>query len=422
MKRRNTAWLLLVVGVVLAVTLTPSEDLPEPHSLLCLWCNGRAVADMILNVVLFVPVGAALASWLGRRKRSVFAALALTTAIELAQFVIPGRDPNLGDVLTNTLGALLGVFAVSTVALWLHPSPMRRRFLALGGSLAAVTVLVLGSWLFAPAFQDGVYYGQWTADLSYLEWYRGQVLKSQVGDIPVRSRVIRRTDEVRGLLFERAPILIDAVAGPPVTAVAPIFSIYDDREREVLLIGTDREDAVLRYRMRAATFRLDRPDLRYYGAFAPVRAGDPLHIEVVGGRSGYCFTVNDARSCAVGLRVADTWGLLLFLSSLPEWARAATGVIWVAALFVFAGFWLDGKREMAIAGITAVAALAFIPSWAGILPSRPIDYFAAISGLVAGVGLRRGLQRLLPLLRTERALGASASASASDRTHLSTRS
>jgi VanZ family protein len=414
---------LLSVGVVLALTLTPSfGDPPEPHSLLCVWCNGRALADMLLNVGLFVPVGAALANWQRIKLRSVLAAVVLTVGIELAQFVIPGRDPNLSDVLTNTLGAVIGVLLVTMSARWLNPSPLWRGVLAAGGSALAVTVLVVGSWLFAPAFQDGVYYGQWTADLHYLEWYRGQVLKSQVGDIPVRSRIIRRTDEVRELLFQGARIQVEAVSGPPATALAPIFSIYDDREREVLLVGTDRNDAVLRYRMRAASFRLDQPDLRFADSFAEIRAGQALRLEVARAGHSYCFTVNEARSCRVGLRAADTWGLLFFVSSVPGWARTLLGVLWLCGLFFAAGFWLERKSEVAVAGVFAVAALALIPTFAFVKASSGLDYAAALCGVLLGFGARRVLQWWRPLRAGGASDAGSDNTSASARTHLSTRS
>lgn len=72
---------------------------------------------LVLNVLLFVPLGAGLAlltgwSWW----RVTLAAAASSTAVELLQLVLP-RDADVWDVLTNTLGAAIGALAVGAVRL-----------------------------------------------------------------------------------------------------------------------------------------------------------------------------------------------------------------------------------------------------------------------------------------------------------------
>ena len=384
--------MLLAAAPILAVTLVPTDTPTDPHRLLCIWCGGRASADIILNVLLFVPLGAALGAWLKGNVRSALAALAITIGIELAQIVIPGRDPNLDDVLANSLGAMLGILLMHTSEAWLNPRPRMRIVLLLAAVLLPVGILAAGASLFAPSYQQGVYYGQWTAELGYLEWYRGQVVDAYVGDIRVPSRRLRRTDEVRALLYSRAPIRVDALAGPPVDGLAPILSIYDDREREVMLLGVDRNDAVMRYRMRAANARFDQPDLRFKDGFVNVQNGQPLKLELTGAARGFCLSVNTARSCEVGLRVGDSWGLLFYASTLAN-ARAGLSVIWLAILFVPAGFWLRKKTEIALTIFCAVLALALLPNVFAILPSPLHHYLAAIGGIALGLALQWWYQR-----------------------------
>ncbi len=78
--------------------------------------------DELLNVLLFVPLGATLALLLGRRlwPIAILASFALSGAVEFAQRSIPGRVPDAGDVLWNTVGAAIGVMAVTIprVAVW----------------------------------------------------------------------------------------------------------------------------------------------------------------------------------------------------------------------------------------------------------------------------------------------------------------
>lgn len=71
--------------------------------------------DDVLNVLLFVPLGATLALLLPRRvwPVAIVGAFALSVAVEFAQRSIPGRVPDGDDVLWNTVGAAVGVLAVT---------------------------------------------------------------------------------------------------------------------------------------------------------------------------------------------------------------------------------------------------------------------------------------------------------------------
>lgn len=106
----------------------------------------RWLADGILNLFLFVPLGLAV----GRNSRSLkapaFFGLLFSIFVELAQIIVPGRDPGLGDILFNTLGASLGAL----IAL------RRRELLEPGGktsaALAVSSIVVAGSLMIATAF------------------------------------------------------------------------------------------------------------------------------------------------------------------------------------------------------------------------------------------------------------------------------
>ncbi|WP_106814685.1 VanZ family protein [Microbacterium timonense] len=75
----------------------------------------NADTDQILNAVLFVPFGAAVALLLPRGWWWLAAALgaALSVGVEFAQASIPGRVPDADDVLWNTVGCAVGVVAVA---------------------------------------------------------------------------------------------------------------------------------------------------------------------------------------------------------------------------------------------------------------------------------------------------------------------
>jgi len=83
--------------------------------------------DVLLNVLLFMPLGVSLTRWLTtRRQRPGLLALAVvfgtccavSYTIEVLQQLLPGRAPTLRDVLANSGGGVLG-WAGLHGSLWL---------------------------------------------------------------------------------------------------------------------------------------------------------------------------------------------------------------------------------------------------------------------------------------------------------------
>ena len=140
-----------VVLAILAATLVPAgTGLLRPFSF-CLTCDFRWLADAVLNVGLFLPFGTA-AAWHAKSfwKVAVAGAL-LSTAIELLQLVVPGRDPELRDILSNTMGAVLGAALVYRPRAWLLPSGRRAAWLAGVTAAGILAVIVCTAVLLSPA-------------------------------------------------------------------------------------------------------------------------------------------------------------------------------------------------------------------------------------------------------------------------------
>jgi glycopeptide antibiotics resistance protein len=116
---RTLAGLTLVaVAGVAGLTLLPGSPLPFRviASALEPWFSSGRVAA-VLNVALFVPVGAVIAWW-WRRPVMLLLAVALSVSIETVQHVIPGRSPSLRDVVTNSLGAAIGYALARAASRW----------------------------------------------------------------------------------------------------------------------------------------------------------------------------------------------------------------------------------------------------------------------------------------------------------------
>ena len=124
----------------------------------CVACGSIGTADLFQNVVLFLPLGFALALAGLRQRSAIIGIVALTIGIELYQaLAAPGRDASVGDVIANTAGGILGWQLARRRDALLRPS--RREALAM---LVAVTVTfaiiaAMTTQLLQPAMHDAEY-------------------------------------------------------------------------------------------------------------------------------------------------------------------------------------------------------------------------------------------------------------------------
>jgi VanZ family protein len=112
--------------------------------------------DILINIALYVPLGAsAYLALRARKAETLAAAAAIATAaavsltVEFIQRWEPGRVPNVVDVLTNTTGGLAGTVLAAAASRYLAFQHDRER----RADAAAVSLLVvMGAWLLVPFF------------------------------------------------------------------------------------------------------------------------------------------------------------------------------------------------------------------------------------------------------------------------------
>jgi len=123
--RRVAGTLMVVYAAVVAfIVFAPSAEVPSA-SVVMIWRAVQAlggpdlitptVVEFVTNVLLFVPL-----SFLGSTFRPrwgwgswTVVGLATTAIIEVGQAVfLPGRSPQVDDIVANTLGALTGYLLV----------------------------------------------------------------------------------------------------------------------------------------------------------------------------------------------------------------------------------------------------------------------------------------------------------------------
>ena len=152
--RRRWSQRQIVAGIVLVIliaTLLPSRTDVRHAFAFCLTCDFRWLADAVLNVALFLPLGLA-AGWHAKSPWKVaLAGTLLSTAIELLQISVPGRDPELRDILSNAAGATLGAALAYRPRAWLFPGERRAAWLVAIVSVGVCGVIVGTSMLLAPA-------------------------------------------------------------------------------------------------------------------------------------------------------------------------------------------------------------------------------------------------------------------------------
>ncbi len=323
--------LLMATAIVLLVTLFPRSVETEVIPLLCLLCGTYGTSDFLLNVLMFVPLGFFVARMSASARRALLTVVLITVAIELLQMFIPGRYPTLGDVAANTVGGSLGIWALHTRYRRSDASPRRGvQAAAVAAPFVLAGSLVLTVVLLEPALPQTSYYGQWTADLGQFAHYAGQVHRVRVGTVdlpgrrldPAATRSVHRT-------ADGAPLTVAFRAGPPTDDLAPVFSVFDDHQVEILVIGTDADAIVIRMRRLAETLGLHAPEVRFRNLHPPEGTQATLRFRRHAG--SFCVRLEDSETCRTAATPARGWSLFTGIS-LPVWAPGFLDAAWLALL------------------------------------------------------------------------------------------
>jgi VanZ like protein len=375
----RTIFLGLSVLAIGIATLRPTGDSLQSGWSFSLASGDEAVAEVIQNLLLFIPFGVAL-GWRDVRWRTlVLSGLALSFTVEFLQQWIPGRDPSVGDLVTNSVSTLLGGALVWAARFWLLAPERHAPWFALAAAGVAVTAWLATGWLLRPMLPRADAPELRTPDLGeHMDLFSGQVLS------------------VTGRLGVQEPLRIVTVAGTPAISrrLAPILDVDDGPGPAGTIVAADRTDLVLRNRSRSMFLRLARPDLRARGALAGVQPGDTITISVRHeAKRGYCINT----SCGLGYTVGDGWKLIFFPHHFPPWGLTLLNAMWVGGGLLGVGLW--GRRHLATGSalLLAIATLALGPGLVGLRPTPLGEWLGASGGFVIGYLAWRGRQTLSSL-------------------------
>lgn len=366
--QRKIGLITAVAGFVFigVMTLTPEPGAPPSPPSLCIVCGGLGLQDIILNVLLFVPFAFGMRLAGVRRWRAFAAAAAFSLTIELLQLrVVVGRDASLGDFLTNSTGALVGIALAERWRGWLVPAARGARHLMWGW--LGVLALVLGatSWGERVSLPRTLYWGQWAPELLYMDRFPGRLLGASVNAVPFPQGAMGNSAAFRSLLTSDSVVVsATVVSGGGTARVAPIASVFDWRRTEIFLLGQRGVDLVFSIRMNAARALVRNPAVRLAGAFAGARGAV---VRVEGGIVRHALVVRATRAGRVlGWSAPLTPGLG-WCFFLPFDYALGTGLpflsaLWMAGLLAPLGYWWGrarvarGEGAAMLAGVVVVMA------------------------------------------------------------------
>lgn len=387
LRRWSSPLLVLMLLGIGILTLSPQ---PDPGfggtGFRCLLCGSRGVADLLLNVALFMPFGWILGARGARPIIGLGIALAIAGGIECLQLVIPGREATIRDVLANGIGGGIGAMLFAHGRNWIvNRGPAR-----LAASVALVILIgavgIVGPALSPRGAPDRIFVG-WNPSQDHLERWTGTIERAEIGGKPAVPGGTADGPLINDVLLRGEALEIHATAGVPTTRVAGIFTVNDLETNEILIVGVERLDLVVRFRRLASVLRLDSPVLRFRAALAPVRAGEPMRIRVRVSNGRACATVNASSTCSPPFSVGSAWTLLAWRD------ESSTGLIRLLDTLTLAGLFgllalfcpATGRRFALFFLGCAASAIPIIAHRWGLRLFSPPEILGIAAGIVGGL-------------------------------------
>lgn len=406
---RTGRWLATgaALAFIAALTLRPAPPAAIPLPVFCLVCGDLGGVDVILNTLLFVPLGAALAG-AGVRWRTVVVIAGLTSlAVEVLQFsLVGGRDASLSDLLTNTFGGALGGWGMLRWRAILAPGDRAVRLLTVSAAALVAAVLAATAALLQPSIPRMGLWGQWAPPQHpAFEPYSGTMHDFEVEGIHVPYSLVPESEPLRQRLLDgEFTARLAFTAGRPTRRISAIGRL-GSRFQEVLFVGANGTDLVLRTRLEARDWRVRAPGIALPRALPP--EGTPVLVEVGVRRHHWYARVVDAGGATRAARevpfsVALGWTMLLPFDRPLRPGDGWWSALWLAALAFLPGYWAaaaDGRRGLPghwwLVSVTMMAvALAVIPALARFAPAGLHEWGGLLAGALLGGRLACPLRSL----------------------------
>lgn len=408
------------LAAILVATLTPAgSDALVRGGFFCFRCGGASLANVLRNVILFLPLGffglfvlRRRLVGLGRRRALGAVTLmggALSGGVELLQLFIPGRNPFVVDLLANTAGAALGGMLAAIMPAWLRPAGTARRRL-FGAVLVASAILAAApAWLLVPSPPHEALLAQWNPPLGRAGPYAGDIVDARLGPpgdpaagdprraaaLLPEGRIPAELD-VPGRLLSGQTLTLTLQAAAPVDESRGLFRIISLADgKEALAVSVRGTSLMVSLGYRAEWIGLTRPRVRARGLLDDATPGDTVVLALTildGGALRLDTSVagqEAVRQEAPGGDPSMGWSLLYYPHRVGPWGKAALGFLWCGMLLLGPAFLAPTRMAAAASGTAVLMVLALSPVVAPFLGLLPMAGWAgAITGWVVGRGVR----------------------------------
>jgi hypothetical protein len=387
---------VMALLTILVATLTPAAaSMRVDGGFLCVLCASASAANLIRNIILFLPLGFFAFGVRPGVCAVTLAGALVSGSVELLQAFVPGRNPMLADLLANTAGAGLGGMIAASLPAWLPPARTPRPLLA--GVLALVVLAAAApAWLLTPAPPREALVSHWNHHVGRFGAYDGAVLDARIGELRLPPGRIPDDGDAAGRFLAGDTVRIRLQAGTAVSGprgLLRILSASDDRELVALTVdGTDLRAST---RYRADAVGLARPRVVATEILAGTGPGDAVVLTLrLGDDGGLQVAGPGGEWDGAGNDPSMGWSLLYFPQRTGPRGRAALGFLWCAALLFVPAFLVAGRAAAAVAGITLLLILAGTGAMVLFLaPLTVAGWAGSITGWAAGRAARSALER-----------------------------
>ncbi|HEY3933830.1 MAG TPA: VanZ family protein [Gemmatimonadales bacterium] len=410
MNDHRGVWRAVVVSWVVVIAWLTLRSAPDQAARVaalpwyCISCGDSGSADIILNILLFAPLGLAARALGVRFGHMLMMVVPFTLGIELTQgLFLVGRDASLGDVLSNTTGAAIAWWSFRALTRMIRPtrSEGRRGAVAVLAILAAMFVAT--GIAFAPVGPgDGPWVGQVLHHWPNHDPFPGTIAGVTLNGVDVPNDPLRVTPQIT----DGPDLVINLTRtgdSSPVRA-ASLVRVVDADHTIRVAVSQIGSALVLEVALRGARWRFHAPAWRFDRIMdIPLRR--PARFEFIWTRHGAQLirTGPDAtmnRTVTISAALDLGWIFVHpFTDTIGRRAWWWT-VLWLGWWWGWLG-WLSGAagwRTVAVAGL-ASAGLLTIASIATGVAVGGIELAAApVALLVAAAGAER-LRGGAPALR-----------------------
>ena len=380
-------WGLVAValGLIAVATLVPTPHRAggDATPFWCLGCGDYALADALVNVVLFVPLGWAIARTRIRVVTSLAVVLGTTVGIEWLQHgFIPGRVASMSDILTNTVGGAAGM-TLPSLRCWIAASGERAVRASMLYAVLLVAALSAGAATQAVPRAGMLRWTEGSGDRSRYAPFTGSLRALRVGGMPVTMRQWRRVEA-----GEAVEVAVDLLSGRPDTGLAQVAIAWLPTGSGWMWLEQRGRDLHLHLASAGDHSRL-RGHSEWLNGILPAMPGEPVTIRLVVRQFSYRLVVATKTSevvRAATVSPGDGWRLFSPFERAGQRGAPFLTAAWLAVLVAPLGY-LTSLRSPATAVVAAVgagASLLLLPIVSGCAWLPLSGWCGAASGFLGG--------------------------------------